>query len=137
MREIKFRAWAPNCQEMWDWERMQYVLNAVGWQNFSEGEKIIMQYTGLDDCNGVPIYEGDICKLIFHADESFESVAEVRYRQHQIVFWNDDEFKQAYNPPSGYWSKSAMCLPWYGCAFQCIDIHVIGNIHQNPELLEN
>lgn len=58
MREIKFRAWGPNCKTMWNWEQTQTLIRELGW----EGEKILMQYTGLKDKNGKEIYEGDVVR---------------------------------------------------------------------------
>lgn len=75
---------------------------------------ILMQFTGLKDKNGKEIYEGDIFQ-----DEEDGSC--------EFVEW-DNEF--------GGWSTQA----WYSVgefAQAAERLEVIGNIYENPELLNN
>tara|TARA_R110000822_G_scaffold68587_10_gene166905 strand:+ start:183 stop:599 length:417 start_codon:yes stop_codon:yes gene_type:complete len=96
---------------------------------------VLMQYTGLKDKNGVEIYEGDICSILFKANRRVESVAEVKFENYQIKFWNDNEIVQAWYEPTP-WYKSALAIYWHSCCFQGLEIEVIGNIYENPEILE-
>ena len=114
MREIKFRAWhesekeiIPNCNQGFEGD----VFN---WKH--QGQPIqIMQFTGLQDKNGVDIYEGDIVsqKLNCLWDEG---------RHNLEVSFNHDQF------------KAGDCSLYM--AVISFDAEIIGNIHQNPELLE-
>ena len=74
------------------------------------------QFTGLYDKNGKHIYDGDIIKA---GDE--KTLIEVRFVRGVFAFlWNgdlDDEFPC--NSPTWEWAE------------------VIGNIHDNPELVNN
>ena len=71
------------------------------------------QYTGLTDKNGKRIFEGDIVRAFTRFSEIY--VSSVAY--HDGIFW----FKN--------WS-------WTKFLFKFEKIEVIGNIHDNPELLE-
>lgn len=124
MREIKFRAWIKEVDEIREveyinfWEKKisyshkfckEYYLNA----DFDEIE--IMEYTGLKDKNGKEIYEGDIVihhskmhKIIFNAEEA------------RFVL-RDDEFE--------------LEIPFTNNNSKRMEI--VGNIYENPELIED
>lgn len=131
MRNIKFRAW--NGHEMImprDKSYYQHYMSFCGCiiQKSSEGMECfgggdrwrvvgdlsLMQFTGLTDINGVEIYEGDIC--IWYIN-NLERIGE--------VYYHDQSFEMR-SPSMGYigWDANRG------------EIKVVGNIHQNPELLK-
>ena len=74
----------------------------------------LMQYTGLKDKNGVEIYEGDVVK-----NSGYPELCVVEFFEGQCI--------------GRYRPDSYIGLGFYACERNAIE--VIGNIHQNQELL--
>ena len=119
VREIKFRAWGNG--GLGDWSRMYqnvYVIDGEpyasdkGYYELFEDRAInggiLEQFTGLRDINGVEIYEGDILKECDHY------IWQVSWG---LYGWMPFEYNGGGEPDPG-------------------DCEVIGNIHENPELLK-
>lgn len=113
-REIKFRAWDGKMM-------LNKTMFDRNW--YSEDDRVVcglmpnqkryfkvMQYTGLKDKNGKEIYEGDI---VLYQDEPFKY--EWNCNGHWMCKRIDDNFSRVID----YWQAE-----------------VIGNIYENPELLE-
>ena len=80
----------------------------------------IGEYTGLRDKNGKRIFEGDILRLAYHPEEDV------------IIEWHDGRFNfRKRNKPKDYGYESLCCVQ-----NTVNHLKVIGNIHDNPELLE-
>jgi len=134
MREIKFRAWDKRNKEMADSKILWLKLNGAELTHISLKKKDfgifdfidqveLMQYTGLKDKNGKEIYEGDIVTG-YTSYENDNDAREWTVNKPANVYW-DEEFCAFY--------------PFYlNARWRCnvVDIEVIGNIYENPELLE-
>lgn len=122
MREIKFRAWNPEIQEMhfssnetlFDKREFYPWGFEIGNSGYPESGWMFMQFTGLKDKNGQEIYEGD--QLFICA--GYSSVVEFR----------DGAFWSVYSHPE---DGETMLL------YEAIgnDTEIVGNIHQNNDRL--
>ena len=131
MREIKFRAWHKEKKEMGEVRNIDFISEIVqaGYQNkygvwnFEDIEQ--MQFTGLQDCNGVDIYEGDIIELCYEYFDGNFSENECKGK----VFFEGSSFKMNYKKYDEIWE-------WRLDEPDILSIEVIGNIYENSELLE-
>ncbi|EFR8856883.1 hypothetical protein H0279_002996 [Listeria monocytogenes] len=143
MREIEFRGKAihPNSLEqiVGSWAYGGIFENKIITRNLdmnshyhgfiSEIEidlKTIGQYTGLKDKNGKKIFEGDIVEII--GDEGYEFTSVVEYFGESGYPAFDMRTPEDYYFESNTFSEIIMSSSY--------ELEVIGNIHENPELLE-
>jgi len=97
-----------------EWHICEYDMSEVH-------PETVGQYTGLKDNKGVEIYEGDIVKSIKEYNQYSGMLAEI---------YGGNVYRVEYHP------HSYRLLPeiWYVPDWNHIE--VIGNIHENPELIE-
>lgn len=89
------------------------IINA-----FEVDAKAVGQYTGLKDKNGNKIFEGDIIDFLYRSDGDDYGIV-----QYDV---DETEFGFVYN----------LIYDGLGRHYCSKDIEVIGNIYDNPELLE-
>ena len=118
MREIKFRAWDKEYQEMkynaeqaYDGCGQLHAIDCFG-QLLEEENYKVMQYTGLKDKNGKEIYEGDIITCSNGMAYQYEV---------EFVFG----CFLGHDKATGFSKK----------LYDMRDLEVAGNIYENPDLL--
>ena len=138
-REIKFRVWDHNTDTMMIPDDFEFCDGEISWidagreagpksgNDGDPGQFEIMQYVGLHDKNGREIYESDILKVTGEDGESY--VATVK--------WFGDEDYPAFDlegiPATWNYDANALATIFQSGVETC---EVIGNIFENPELLE-
>ena len=123
MRQIKFRAMLSDKYyahpRMVPWGELLESFDAL--HIFDEDCMTLMQYTGLHDKNGREIYEGDI-------------VRSSPRRQHEKSFVGDVHYGRV-DPSFTIHDKDGHDFRLYSSG-EYRTYEVIGNIFENPELLE-
>lgn len=133
MREILFRGKQVFFN---DWIEGTGIFNdgINTWLSFNEPKKAIAyglnhkrvhaetigQFTGLTDKNGKKIFEGDVVNVLQGKDKG---VACVGFENGAFMLY----------PRTGNIYERTLWAYWYNDW----DVEIIGNIHDNPELLEN
>ena len=127
MREIKFRAWSKSngcfcsafsihmsgrISDMIDAKIDKDSGLAISDAHWGENDLEIMQFTGILDKNDVKIYEGDVVK-------DGCGIYEIRWSESRLSWIVADDSSDYYDRLS-----------------KLGKIEVIGNIYENPELLE-
>lgn len=118
-RPIKFRAW--DGKSVWF---NQFTVTSIGninksepareWHSWKNENWVLIQFTGLLDKNGVEIYEGDIIQ--YH------------HKYTGLVHYCSDQGRWNLREPNNLENA----LGWLNYE----SVEVIGNIHENPELLK-
>jgi|LakMenE01Jun11ns_1017448.scaffolds.fasta_scaffold9640410_2 uncharacterized phage protein (TIGR01671 family) len=137
-RQIKFRAWDKTYSLMnykvqvgnTDHADPNYTCNSIwvdsgdfktiGWMNADENCIDLMQFTGLKDKNGKEIYEGDIIQWTSSNVFSLGEIRKVQINYVQAQYWGQGRNLGVY---------LAELLANEKC-------EVIGNVFENPELLQ-
>jgi len=137
MREIKFRAWDKETQEMcqvtrlmWNQGRFTEPMHKLTHVSCNGVQMLynantyeLMQFTGLLDKNGKEIYEEDIVTIkTWFRDNEVDKICITVMDGWQSVFEAARNTEDGFYCPMGSIAQN--------------DREVIGNIYENPELLE-
>lgn len=141
MSKIKFRIWDKKVKRFIEWYNPDPMINCEGkifcyerttdpetdlpGEDFLSNERDadnvldLQLYSGLKDCKGKEIYEGDIVKVVLFCIHDGEEVriGVVKTKDNPISFYHTVDL----SPYSSinYWNM----------------LEVIGNIYENPEML--
>jgi len=117
---FKFRAWYPVDQQMTYSDQSNWgAWGDCEMSDMVSGSCDIMQFTGLHDCNGKEIYEGDLIesnKNMFDPSQG-KQIREVIFENGSFNIGNINLF-------------IITEIPWQ------FNTKIIGNIHEHPNLLK-
>ena len=116
MREIKFRQWSSDRFHYWGCNADNFTSPLSNRLDIPSE-----QFIGLHDKNGKEIYEGDIVK--------FEDVPGYKDGCASVIWHEDSCGYYLENDDDNIYDTLYDFTPSY-------QIEIIGNIHENPELLE-
>lgn len=148
MRDLKFRVWAAEIKQYFYLDRFVFNSHGYGWDendkvktelilafrnqiftpcppstHFDRSGKslIVEQFTGLKDSNGRDVYNNDIVRLDGEEENTWQ-IYFCNERLSWLVGFNDSIFDDflyefCHNPGTTY-------------------LEVVGNIHENPDLLK-
>jgi uncharacterized phage protein (TIGR01671 family) len=127
---FKFRVWDKLAKRMiypHNDNQQHFIIDLNGrfhnLQNGSGGDDyVIQQYTGLNDKNGNPIFEGDIVQ--YNQNSSYDNMD-------FIAKWSDDKLGFIFQSNSG--EQLVNQTPHLN---RFKHLEVVGNIFENPELLK-
>jgi len=130
----KFRAWDKIDKELylvdeihWDEDQLDFIGDGITFMRIAE-KIVLMQSTGLFDKNGQEIFEGDIIDTTDY-EGGLSSVG------NPLVKVESDKYGFIV---TGDFPCSPITLKKFedGRKFAGVKVKIIGNVYQNPELLE-
>jgi len=141
MREFKFRVWDGLEMELFKLEDIYWRGEDTGKYDFHEGLEV-MQYTGLKDKRGKEIYEGDVLSFVeFNNDEDHGFGPHLNIMDLVVVDWEEYHSGFVLRRTSEHNHRGNMDAIFYGLCSRNNEIPigayavVIGNIYENPELI--
>jgi len=132
-REIKFRGYDKGLKEMCYSPLHSISFSGVlnyGNADFEDYPIVLMQYTGLKDKNGKEIYEGDILQFTEADEDSAFGAEETNIIE---VKWIDEiaQWRAVFKNGRRTVLHLVVQLP------TIVSCEIIGNIYENPSLLES
>ncbi len=139
-REIKFRLWADNLKVLYtpemdsEMKNLWHIGMLVGGKMKVDAGDVVMQFTGYKDMKGVEIYEGDILRFTdkwewYRGSYAIKMMAADgdRLRELKEQYAAEPFEDRIVDNMREEWLNSSEIQTYW---------EIIGNIYENPELVE-
>jgi len=146
MDRFKFRVWQTK-RKMYLYQRNSVIDNNGDLYEMKSGLKplnpdihTVEQCTGLKDCEGNLIFEGDVLSFTYWWFDG--NVAETQltgiivYDPNTMSYQLKGVKNKEWESHTGYHNDQEYLTPFSELTFDEADFKVLGNIHENPELLK-
>ena len=139
MREIKFRGkrkdngeWVFGDYSRYSKEASIIMVDLLEEEDYWVSNETVGQFTGLHDKNGVEIYEGDVVRIEHDITET-QSLGSIENKD--LSVWEEVVETFEVEDVVVFVNGSFDVQEWAVGIFMPYEIEVIGNIHDNPELM--
>lgn len=129
MQEIKFRVWDNKDKKFWLENNNLSIVNSMTNNLVNDDSTVIEQYTGIKDINGNDIYVGDVVHPVRIMKVLTETVVQ-QLSDKPIIVQGDTYVNSKWIARSVSATGFSVEDYYFGNELQ-----LIGNIHENPELL--
>ena len=142
MREIKFRAFLKLTKEIVDIKKIDFENNQISFYKNNDDAYLyvcdfknieLMQFTGLCDKNGEKIYENDIVEITYLIEIKNSTISKEYNEKSEFIGVVKSDLL------SGFYIQY-ICdnsnVPFKRVLELGADLEIVGNIFDNPELLE-
>ena len=148
IRDIKFRAWIKEQKQMVEVIELNFHQATIAsiYDDYASGEQEwdledfknveLMQYVGLKDKNGTEIYEGDIVMIMNKEDIYSVNYGEFGVPNVDLEVYQDLAVGFFIKPEHDLKNVIPFSLTIPLNTSYSKDVMVIGNIYENPELLQ-
>jgi len=138
MREFKFRAWDKRKKKFFLWSAPTQLYDLVYWSMVGTMKMPFDQSTGLKDRDGNEIYENDIFRETIEHDDGDSNLYAicVWIKEHAAFAMLGAGEYLAYQNEGAASFEPGMRYTYLMDEVDCKNRKRVGNLHQNPELIE-
>ena len=128
--ETKLPFYKPYVDVLLEKSRKQYNRNHSSVEGYLDEEFFMERWTGVKDCFGREIYDGDIVEVVYDTLEETDirKVGVIRYGKPYLNDWLDEFYLEEEDDKTSFNSFPYLINNY--------NLSVLGNVNENPEMYE-